>query len=90
VPVPDGPRWATLQSAGVSLTAQAFRQLTPATRTKFKKHTPTVGIFESAVFEHVLSATAAGNALRAVSLGVAKAACFERPPAVEHKLEVCH
>jgi hypothetical protein len=34
----------------------------------------------------VLNATPAGNALRAVSLGVAKAACFERPPAVEHKL----
>jgi len=34
----------------------------------------------------VLSATPAGNALRAVSLGVAKATCFERPPAVEHKL----
>jgi hypothetical protein len=34
----------------------------------------------------VLSSTPAGNALRAVSLGVAKATCFERPPAVEHKL----
>jgi hypothetical protein len=34
----------------------------------------------------VLSATPAGNALRAVSLRVAKAICFERPPASEHKL----
>jgi hypothetical protein len=34
----------------------------------------------------VLSSTPAGNALRAVSLGVAKATCLERPPAVEHKL----
>jgi adenylate cyclase len=33
---------ATLQSAGFSLTAQAFRQLTPETRTKFKKHTPPI------------------------------------------------
>jgi adenylate cyclase len=33
---------ATLESAGFSLTAQAFRQLTPATRTQFKKHTPPV------------------------------------------------
>jgi len=34
----------------------------------------------------VLSATPAGNALRGVSLRVAKATCFERPPASEHKL----
>jgi adenylate cyclase len=33
---------ATLQSTGFSITAQVFRQLTPATRTKFKKHTPPV------------------------------------------------
>jgi adenylate cyclase len=33
---------ATLESNGVTLTAQAFRQLTPATRTQFKKHTPPI------------------------------------------------
>ena len=34
----------------------------------------------------VLSATPAGNALRAVSLGVADTTCCERPPAAEDKL----
>jgi adenylate cyclase len=33
---------ATLQSAGFSLSAQAFRQLTPSTRNQFKKHTESV------------------------------------------------
>ena len=33
---------ATLESGGFALTAQAFRQLAPETRTKFKKHTPPI------------------------------------------------